>query len=100
MAIDFARRTTVDGRSYPGTTTAYAIQFMLAYPVAESDRIRTLAGSGVDSNDHEDAKTRRSGAVPTLVIGFVGGFVHSDDLRHSEPQIAPPFDGHKRKALV
>jgi hypothetical protein len=67
--------------------------------VAESDRIRTVAGSGVDSNDHEDAKTRKSGAAPTLVIGFVGGFVHSDDLRHSEPQIAPPFDGHKRKRL-
>jgi hypothetical protein len=25
---------------------------------------------------------------PTLVIGFTGGFVHSDDLRHSEPQLA------------
>ncbi len=27
-------------------------------------------------------------ASPTLVIGFVGGFVHSDDRRHSEVQIA------------
>ena len=26
--------------------------------------------------------------TPTLVIGFTGGFVHSDDLRHSEPQLA------------
>lgn len=25
---------------------------------------------------------------PTLVIGFMGGFVHSDDLRHSEAQLA------------
>jgi hypothetical protein len=26
-------------------------------------------------------------APPTLVIGFMGGFVHSDDLRHSEVQL-------------
>jgi len=26
--------------------------------------------------------------APTLVIGFMGGFVHSDDLRHSEAQLA------------
>jgi hypothetical protein len=26
--------------------------------------------------------------LPTLVIGFTGGFVHSDDLRHSEAQLA------------
>ena len=26
--------------------------------------------------------------TPTLVIGFMGGFVHSDDLRHSEAQLA------------
>ena len=25
---------------------------------------------------------------PTLVIGFTGGFIHSDDLRHSERQLA------------
>jgi hypothetical protein len=28
-----------------------------------------------------------SDASPALVVGFVGGFVHSDDLRHSEVQI-------------
>jgi hypothetical protein len=38
MAIDFARRRTVDARSYPGTTTAYAIGFMLAYPVDTAAR--------------------------------------------------------------
>jgi hypothetical protein len=27
-------------------------------------------------------------ATPALVVGFMGGFVHSDDLRHSEVQIA------------
>jgi len=27
-------------------------------------------------------------AAPAVVIGFVGGFVHTDDLRHSEVQIA------------
>ena len=27
------------------------------------------------------------GTSPALVVGFVGGFVHSDDLRHSEVQI-------------
>ena len=38
MAIDFARRRTVDVRSYPGTTTPYAIGFMLAYPVGTAAR--------------------------------------------------------------
>ncbi len=28
-----------------------------------------------------------NGAPPALVVGFVGGFVHSNDLRHSEVQI-------------
>jgi hypothetical protein len=27
-------------------------------------------------------------AIPTLVVGFVGGFVHADDVRHSEVQLA------------
>jgi hypothetical protein len=27
-------------------------------------------------------------AVPAIVVGFVGGFVHTDDLRHSEIQMA------------
>jgi pimeloyl-ACP methyl ester carboxylesterase len=31
---------------------------------------------------------RLTDSSPALVIGFVGGFVHSDDLRHSEVQIA------------
>jgi len=30
--------------------------------------------------------------APTLVIGFMGGFVHSDDLRHSEAQLAQRLD--------
>jgi len=34
------------------------------------------------------AALRETDASPELVIGFVGGFVHSDDLRHSEVQIA------------
>ena len=42
--------------------------------VAESDRLRTVAGSGGDSNGHEEAKTRESTAPSTLVISFVGGF--------------------------
>jgi pimeloyl-ACP methyl ester carboxylesterase len=32
--------------------------------------------------------TADADSAPMLVIGFVGGFVHSDDLRHSEPQLA------------
>lgn len=32
------------------------------------------------------------GTPPTLVIGFMGGFVHSDDLRHSEAQLAQRLD--------
>jgi len=30
---------------------------------------------------------------PTLVIGFVGGFVHKDDMRHSEVQLAGWLQG-------
>ncbi len=29
-----------------------------------------------------------SNAAPVIVVGFVGGFVHHDDLRHSEVQLA------------
>jgi hypothetical protein len=31
---------------------------------------------------------REPDSLPALVIGFVGGFVHTDDVRHSEVQIA------------
>ena len=30
--------------------------------------------------------------APTLVIGFMGGFVHTDNLRHSEAQLAQRLD--------
>ena len=38
------------------------------------------------------AEGTESGAAPTLVIGFMGGFVHSDDLRHSEAHL-PSISG-------
>jgi hypothetical protein len=34
------------------------------------------------------AAPTESDSSPALVIGFVGGFVHSDDLRHAEVQLA------------
>jgi len=34
------------------------------------------------------ADQTQSDASPALVVGFVGGFVHRDDLRHAEVQIA------------
>jgi hypothetical protein len=34
------------------------------------------------------AALTESDASPALVVGFVGGFVHSDDLRHAEVQMA------------
>jgi len=34
------------------------------------------------------ATPKQSDASPALVVGFVGGFVHSDDPRHAEVQIA------------
>src|SRR5229473_1358855 len=45
------------------------------------------------SSHHAVAQTQlpastESEASPALVIGFVGGFVHSDDLRHAEVQLA------------
>jgi hypothetical protein len=34
---------------------------------------RTLAGSGADSNNHEEGRTRESHAAPVLASGFVAG---------------------------
>jgi len=55
--------------------------------------IQVLGGSLVLLNSHcavaeSSSLSGKPGALPALVIGFVGGFVHSDDLRHSEVQIA------------
>lgn len=36
----------------------------------------------------EPAVGTKGESTPTLVVGFVGGFVHSDDVRHSEVQLA------------
>jgi hypothetical protein len=48
-----------------------------------------LVFSAVDvlaqNEPHESAASK---PAPTLVVGFVGGFVHRDDLRHSEVQLA------------
>jgi hypothetical protein len=40
------------------------------------------------SADESQASLADDNTMPTLVIGFVGGFVHRDDLRHSEVQLA------------
>jgi len=49
------------------------------------------------------AAPKESEASPALVIGFVGGFVHSDDLRHAEVQIAQQiqatYDSNRSRAL-
>jgi hypothetical protein len=56
--------------------------------------IQVLICTGVLlSSPHAAAQTQlapptESEASPALVIGFVGGFVHSDDLRHAEVQVA------------
>ena len=42
-----------------------------------------------DSSTHQNQKAcGDESTAPTLVIGFVGGFVHKDDVRHSEVQLA------------
>src|SRR5229473_2039505 len=56
--------------------------------------IQVLAGTTVLLGSHRAAAQMQlaapeaSDASPALVVGFVGGFVHSDDLRHAEVQIA------------
>ena len=56
--------------------------------------IQVLGGVVVLLNPHRAvaqtpvAAPKETDSSPALVIGFVGGFVHSDDLRHSEVQIA------------
>jgi hypothetical protein len=56
--------------------------------------IQVLAGTTVLLSSHRAVAQMQLGAPkqgdasPALVVGFVGGFVHSDDLRHAEVQIA------------
>lgn len=38
------------------------------------------------------AALSQSAASPALVVGFVGGFVHSDDRRHAEVQVAQQIE--------
>jgi hypothetical protein len=48
-----------------------------------------LSAQAAHSADAEAQPASRSNASsPVIVIGFVGGFVHHDDLRHSEVQLA------------
>jgi hypothetical protein len=44
--------------------------------------------SGVPAELAPIAASQLHDAIPTLVVGFVGGFVHADDVRHSEVQLA------------
>jgi hypothetical protein len=39
-------------------------------------------------------------ATPAVVVGFVGGFVHTDDLRHSEVQIARQIKSYSDRVQV
>jgi hypothetical protein len=46
-------------------------------------------GQAADSSGDQSQNTcGDDNTAPTLVIGFVGGFVHKDDVRHSEVQLA------------
>lgn len=47
-----------------------------------------VLGSGSALAQVRTALATEPNAPPTIVIGFMGGFVHSDDLRHSEAQLA------------
>jgi hypothetical protein len=47
-----------------------------------------ILNSGFALAQFRTAVAAEPNASPTLVIGFMGGFVHSDDLRHSEAQLA------------
>jgi hypothetical protein len=44
--------------------------------------------SGVQAEQAPIDASQLHDAIPTLVVGFVGGFVHADDVRHSEVQLA------------
>lgn len=51
----------------------------------------TTTARGASANTAEQALIAASQlhkTIPTLVVGFVGGFVHTDDARHSEVQLA------------
>jgi hypothetical protein len=47
-----------------------------------------LLSSYLASAQTQLAAPTESATSPALVVGFVGGFVHSDDLRHAEVQLA------------
>ena len=46
-----------------------------------------LGQAGDSSADQNQNRCGDDNPAPTLVIGFVGGFVHKDDRRHSEVQL-------------
>jgi hypothetical protein len=46
--------------------------------------VNSVCAAAQTLNENRVSFSRQDNTVPTLVIGFVGGLVHRDDLRHSE----------------
>lgn len=61
-----------------------SLAFAICQVVTCSVVVLTPKGSSAQTSSDSTKGIR----TPALVVGFMGGFVHSDDLRHSEVQIA------------
>ena len=76
-------------RKTRGARSAVAASLLLISALSLFNSGVALADTLRHSGDQaQNAGLTRGKARPILVIGFVGGFVHSDDVRHSEVQLA------------
>lgn len=64
------------------------MQFTHILPVAVAGCVLASFAPHHAASQTQTSTLARRGAAPVLVVGFMGGFVHSNDIRHSEPQIA------------
>ena len=69
-----------------GSRAAASLVLVAVLVCLNSHRAIAQATEGSTSQAKTTAVTVEN--TPILVIGFVGGYVHSDDLRHSEVQLA------------
>ena len=73
-------------RWIPGSAVAASLAVLAILLVCTSRSIAQVAQSSASQS--KTAGLTSHNTTPTLIVGFVGGYVHADDLRHSEVQLA------------
>lgn len=77
-----------DGGRQRFNRTSHPLVGSLKMWAAEVIAIVLVLGSARSAAAQIQIAPGDSGAAPVLIVGFMGGFVHPNDLRHSEAQIA------------